>query len=203
LKLEIHINFFFLFHRTGRVDVYVQSTDKNFMVPVGGSIIAGFNESFISKIGQCYPGRASSSPILDLFITLLSIGSEKYIAFVRERKELHAKLRDGMASVASKFGLRVLDTPGNSISVAMTLPPDQSTELGSKLFLRCVSGTRVVTGKASSNINGIKFEGWGAHTDSYPGSYLTAAATIGMKESDIELFLHRLEKVFSETKSSN
>ena len=107
-----------------------------------------------------------------------------------------------MSSVASKFGLRVLDTPGNSISVAMTLPPDQSTELGSKLFLRCVSGTRVVTGKASSNINGIQFEGWGAHVDSYPASYLSAAATIGMKESDIELFLHRLEKVLSESQKS-
>ena len=45
-----------IFYRKGRVDAFVQSTDKNFMVPVGGTIIAGFDKSFISKISQCYPG---------------------------------------------------------------------------------------------------------------------------------------------------
>jgi len=43
--------------RVGRVDVFVQSTDKNFMVPVGGAVIAGFDPSLIEKIGKLYPGR--------------------------------------------------------------------------------------------------------------------------------------------------
>jgi len=38
------------------LDAFVQSTDKNFLVPVGGSVIAGFDEKLISKIGQAYPG---------------------------------------------------------------------------------------------------------------------------------------------------
>lgn len=42
--------------RKGRVDIFVQSTDKNFMVPVGGTIIAGFDRNLIAKISQCYPG---------------------------------------------------------------------------------------------------------------------------------------------------
>lgn len=44
-------------HREGRIDAFVQSTDKNFMVPVGGSIIAGFDEAIIKEIGQMYPGK--------------------------------------------------------------------------------------------------------------------------------------------------
>ena len=43
--------------RRGRVDAYIQSTDKNFLVPVGGAIIAGFEEKFITAVGQLYPGQ--------------------------------------------------------------------------------------------------------------------------------------------------
>jgi len=42
--------------RVGRVDVFVQSTDKNFLVPVGGAVVAGFDTSLIEKIGKLYPG---------------------------------------------------------------------------------------------------------------------------------------------------
>ena len=43
-------------HKGGRLDAFVQSTDKNYMVPVGGSIIAGFDVEFIDSIGKTYPG---------------------------------------------------------------------------------------------------------------------------------------------------
>lgn len=43
--------------RVGRIDAFVQSLDKNFMVPVGGAVIAGFNESFIQEISKMYPGN--------------------------------------------------------------------------------------------------------------------------------------------------
>ena len=42
------------------MDVFVQSTDKNFMVPVGGSIIAGFDKKFIDEIGHAYPGELAT-----------------------------------------------------------------------------------------------------------------------------------------------
>ena len=83
----------------------------------------------------------------------------------------------------------------------MTLPVIEETkhltEFGSKLFLRCVSGTRVVSGRETNAINGIEFKGWGAHCNNYPTPYLTAAATVGMEESDIEQFLHRLSKLLA------
>ena len=69
------------------------------------------------------------------------------------------------------------------------------TELGSKLFVRCVSGTRVISSTECKTISGHEFQGWGAHYDQYPSPYLTAAATIGMTTCDIDQFLQRFTKV--------
>lgn len=35
----------------------MQSLDKNFLVPVGGAVIAGFDEAFIQEISRTYPGE--------------------------------------------------------------------------------------------------------------------------------------------------
>lgn len=135
--------------RTGRVDAFVQSTDKNFMVPVGGSIIAGFDEKLIEKISQTYPGRASASPSIDLFITFLSLGSKGYRSLLQTRKEVFKYLSEKLSNLAIKYGERLLETPHNPISMVMSLEKFDSeedrklvTELGSMLFTRCVSGAR-------------------------------------------------------------
>ena len=41
----------------GRVDYIISSTDKNFMVPVGGGIIASPDPDLITAVGKLYPGR--------------------------------------------------------------------------------------------------------------------------------------------------
>ena len=38
------------------MDAFVQSTDKNFLVPVGGCVVAGASEEFINNVSQTYPG---------------------------------------------------------------------------------------------------------------------------------------------------
>ena len=43
--------------RVGRIDAFVQSTDKNFLVPVGGAIVASSNADFVKKVAQTYPGN--------------------------------------------------------------------------------------------------------------------------------------------------
>lgn len=73
--------------------------------------------------------------------------------------------------------------------------PKLLTLLGSQLFLRCVSGTRVVSNLETKVINDHEFHSWGAHHNNYPTGYLTAAATIGMTIVDVEQFLQRLTKV--------
>ena len=39
-----------------RLDVFVQSTDKNLLTPVGGTIIATFDPQILSRVAQTYPG---------------------------------------------------------------------------------------------------------------------------------------------------
>nr|CCC53908.1 conserved hypothetical protein, fragment [Trypanosoma vivax Y486] len=56
--------------RIGRVDAVVQSGDKNFLVPVGGSVLSGTKKA-VACAAALYAGRASASPIIDLFITAL------------------------------------------------------------------------------------------------------------------------------------
>jgi len=59
----------------GNLDVLISSTDKNFMVPVGGSLIySPKKKDLVDKINKFYPGRASGSPIIDLFLTYLQMG---------------------------------------------------------------------------------------------------------------------------------
>lgn len=189
-----------------RLDVFVQSTDKNFMVPVGGSIIAGFDDNLIRHISKCYPGRASSSPSTDLLITLLSMGVKGYKDLLKERKSNYKALQEKLSECAKKHGELLLSTPHNGISMGMSLQTFQCnteeavTDLGSKLFTRLVSGTRVIpTDGKKSEICGRTFTSFGAHCDDYGSPYLTAAAAIGMTSQDIDLFITRLDKVLTKS----
>ena len=66
--------------KIGTVDAIVQSTDKNFMVPVGGAIVCCPDINTLKLIATLYPGRASSAPIIDLFITLLTLGLNNFFS---------------------------------------------------------------------------------------------------------------------------
>ncbi|XP_052055306.1 O-phosphoseryl-tRNA(Sec) selenium transferase isoform X2 [Apodemus sylvaticus] len=186
--------------RVGRIDAFVQSLDKNFMVPVGGAIIAGFNDPFIQEISKMYPGRASASPSLDVLITLLSLGCNGYKKLLKERKEMFVYLSTQLKKLAEAHNERLLQTPHNPISLAMTLKTldghgDKAvTQLGSMLFTRQVSGARAVPVRNVQTVSGHTFRGFMSHTDDYPCPYLNAAAAIGMKMQDVDLFIKRLDK---------
>eukprot|EP00116_Pleurobrachia_bachei_P006900 sb/3467162/ len=111
----------------GRVDMYVQSLDKNFMVPVGGSIVAGFTSDVIKGVSQVYPGRGSSTPTLDLFITLLSMGRTGLVNLLDKRTEVFSYLKERLTDLAKERGERVLDTPQNLVSLGLTLTPSLYT----------------------------------------------------------------------------
>ncbi|XP_050420552.1 O-phosphoseryl-tRNA(Sec) selenium transferase [Adelges cooleyi] len=199
--------------KKGRVDVFVQSTDKNFLVPVGGAIIAGFDKNVLEKITKNYPGRASCSPVMDIFITLLSLGTNGYKELISQRKEVHQHLRNELGKIAAKYGERLLDIQNNPISIAMTLKSlsvsngaesdtKKLSQLSSMMYMRHVTGCRVVSSVEVKDVCGYKFDGWGAHKINYPCPYITAGASIGITKSDIDFFVQKLDKVISRLKKT-
>ena len=188
--------------RSGRVDAVVQSTDKNFMVPVGGAVVAAAPE-FLRAVSRTYPGRASIAPVVDVLITLLELGRDGWVRCLDDRERLYARMRAMLEEVAEEEGERVLETPGNPISMAMTLSTlddreGEVTYFGSMLFARQVSGTRAVSGRARADVAGTELVGFGAHTNEYPVPYVAAAAAIGATVDDVDTFIRRLRGVFKD-----
>jgi len=222
--------------RRGRIDAFVQSTDKNFLVPIGGAIVAAVGSKLVDKISNIYPGRASMSPLLDLFITLLSLGATGWKRLLQERKDNAAWFQEQLAKAADKQGMRLLKCPANKISFAIDLSTlvsqngqngqsdvDHLTFLGSALFTRRVSGPRVVLctqpvtpspeepategeeevkpvvkGKYKKVIDGVPFECYGAHADTYTCCYLTAACALGATRDELQLFLDRFQQALQD-----
>jgi len=225
--------------RRGRVDAFVQSTDKNFLVPVGGAIVAGPTSDLVERVSAMYPGRASMSPLLDLFITLLSLGASGWKNLLKQRKENATWFQAELSTLVGQHGLRVLQCPNNKISFAIDVSPlasrgqssgssEKLSFLGSALFLRRVSGPRVVLcdppaqkitseeapedvdtssvqvkGKYRKTIDGTSFESYGAHTDTYPCCYLTAACAVGATQAELQVFLDRLSLALQEYSGSD
>jgi len=205
----------------GRVDAVVCSTDKNFLVPVGGAIVMSPNLEIIQNVGKVYAGRASSAPVLDFFITLLSMGLSGYKRLLIEREGMLHEFRTKLSEIATKHGERLLECKPNTISLGITLDnlvrPRSSEEseedylkavskqisyFGSMLFKRCVSGTRVVPRGEVKLIGGDTFVGFGSSTEFYPHAYMTAACAIGLSRHEVVEFFSRLDKTMNEAKKA-
>ncbi len=199
-----------------RVDAVVQSTDKNLLVPVGGAIISGPDRDFVERaVSQVYPGRASMSPVLDVFLTLLSLGRRGYDELRRARIALAPRFEQLLRDLAAKHGERVLETGRkNTISFAITLAraecgaegqalsnqalAERVTRLGSMLFTRGISGARVVYPGASKAVCDIVFPSYGASYSGYPVPYFTLACAIGISEHEVELLLRRVDQTLTD-----
>ena len=97
------------------------------MVPVGGAVVMSPDRSFVDAVSSSYPGRASMAPVLDLCITLLSMGEDGYRALLRERERLLPILHAGLQALADKYSLSILPSSRNSISIGLTLDQLQVT----------------------------------------------------------------------------
>jgi O-phospho-L-seryl-tRNASec:L-selenocysteinyl-tRNA synthase len=174
--------------RVGRVDLVVQSTDKTFLVPVGGSVIFGPLAGTVNKI---YPGRASLGPILDLLITLLEVGRDGLENLLSDRKSNSEYLKQQLEGVSE---ITVLKNNKNSISLAIT-GEHITSSIGSQLFLRNISGARVFTrtDKISQIDLRVALKNFGGHQDKpLADTYLNAACAIGTTREEIDLFIKRL-----------
>uniref|UniRef100_A0A183V3E4 O-phosphoseryl-tRNA(Sec) selenium transferase n=1 Tax=Toxocara canis TaxID=6265 RepID=A0A183V3E4_TOXCA len=178
----------------GHIDAFVQSLDKNFLVPVGGSIIAGFDTKAIQSIAEFYPGRASLVPSRDLLITLLQLGRVGLERIHNDQAELFEMLLQKTKELAAAIGERVLRTDTNLTSIAVSLtglPVRQRTLFGSILFDRGITGARdclncrhlaafrVVCAGVQKTIFGYTFINYGSHSSDDQPPYLNIACAIG------------------------
>ena len=184
----------------GRIDYIIQSTDKNFLVPVGGSIVLTFNTQSFEQLSQMYPGRASSTPTMDMFITLLSMGKRGLVDLIQKRKNLFQIFYEKISQWAKNNDESILSSKQFSpISIAISLKHlsnEHLTELGSMLFTRRISGARVVKLGTKQTIDTYQFINYGAHSSNFQYSYLTVAAAIGIEENDIEIFMKKFDSIY-------
>jgi O-phospho-L-seryl-tRNASec:L-selenocysteinyl-tRNA synthase len=186
---------------------------------IGGAVVMSPNAEVVKNVGKVYAGRASSAPVLDLFITLLSMGLSGYKRLLEKREEMLIDFRTNLSAIAQKHGERLLECPSNTISLGITLDHlvrarncDESEDeylkavgkqisyFGSMLFKRCVSGTRVVPRSDVKQMGGEVFVGFGSSTDKYPHAYMTAACAIGGSRIEVTEFFSRLDKTLKEAK---
>jgi O-phospho-L-seryl-tRNASec:L-selenocysteinyl-tRNA synthase len=180
--------------KAGKVDIIVSSTDKNFMVPVGGSLIYSPNSQITEKIKNNYPGRASLSPLLDLFITLLEMGKNKYKFLIQDRKNKYTIFKEAMKKLAAEFDEKIIENPNNKISLCMSLinicknakDKKDITYLGSLFFKRQISGIKIIAPSASLKWNGYDFNNYGSHFQEYPIlPYCAFACAIGITDEEV------------------
>lgn len=171
---------------SGRVDAVIQSGDKNFLIPVSCAIIYG-PLSTAASIGNIYPGRASGSGIIDLFLSLLHLGIDGWNGLVQERLGLFNLLKTELKA----RNISWYQTPKNDISLALKLP---DPSLGPMLFARGISGVRSVQPRTQC-ICGHEFVNWNAHSSHSCSSYCNVAIALGCRLPEINNFLAKLDKV--------
>jgi O-phospho-L-seryl-tRNASec:L-selenocysteinyl-tRNA synthase len=189
------------------------------MSTAGGAIVLSPEEKVTENVSKVYAGRASSAPVVDLFITLLSMGLNGYKEILEQRNAMLPDFKAQFREVAEKHGEVLIECPTNTISYGITLDQlvrskhhDESVDdylkavngnisyFGAMLFSRCVSGTRVVPRAQTKVVSGQEFVGFGSSTECYPHAYMTAACAIGLSKSETEEFFARLDKTMKEFK---
>ena len=175
----------------GRVDVIIQSTDKNFLTPVGGAVIASPIEENIIKISQTYAGRASATPIVNFLISALSLGINGYQKLIEEQQKNRILLEEKLQKIAEKIKERILDIY-NPVAVALSLTnlkEKQLYALGGALYNLRVTGPRVYNPKEKA---------FGTCCSTYQTPYIVMNAAIGAKKKDIILAVERFEKAYKQ-----
>lgn len=166
----------------GRVDAVVQSTDKNFLTPVGGSIIASPSPSFAERVSKMYAGRASAAPIIQFLAAVLSLGVKGYEVLRDEQERNRDLLEEYLRKVAEKHDERLLKV-FNPIAAAMTLTNHEAKKVGYNMYTLRVTGPRV-----------LEETDFGVCCKRFHSPYITINAAIGSTEKDVQLATSTLDK---------
>jgi O-phospho-L-seryl-tRNASec:L-selenocysteinyl-tRNA synthase len=172
----------------GRVDAIIQSTDKNFLTPVGGCIVASPDSEFIDKVSKAYAGRASAAPIVQFLAAVLSLGLKKYEELRSEQERNRQFLGESLQKIAEAHSERVLKV-FNPIAAAMTLNNYNAKKVGRNLYTLRVTGPRV-----------LEKTDFGVCCKRYHSPYITVNAAIGSTRKDILLAMRKLEKTLAQVR---
>jgi O-phospho-L-seryl-tRNASec:L-selenocysteinyl-tRNA synthase len=167
----------------GRVDAIAQSGDKNFLTPVGSSIVVTPKKETIDWIAASYAGRATAAPIVQTLAALLALGYKKYFMLREHQQKNRRQLETNLNALANEIDQRVLSVY-NPIACAITLNGLKVNEIGARLYNERVTGPRAVERGA-----------FGSCIEHYPYSYLVMNAAIGAKKEDISKATAKLNKV--------
>lgn len=192
-------------------------SDQFLFFIAGGAVVLSPKETTISSISKLYPGRASGSPMIDLFITLLSMGLLGYQKLLAKRTNMIDVFKKKFKAIAENYNEHFLICPTNTISFGMTLDniprkkfdnEDENmyiqsiqkhvSKFGAMLFTRCTSGTRVIPRGEIKKIGEQEFNGYGSSIDNYPYAYMTAACAIGLTYDEMNEFFTRVESMLKE-----
>jgi len=166
----------------GRVDAVVQSSDKNFMAPVGGSIVVSPKPNIIEWTADTYAGRASAAPVVQTLSALLALGLDRYKVLQKQQVENLALLKEHLQKVADNHEQRILDVK-NPVAYAITMNGLDVNEIGARLYNARVTGPRAIDAGA-----------FGSSVDKYPHSYIVMNAAIGVSPEDVVTATTKLDK---------
>ena len=175
----------------GRVDAVIQSTDKNFLTPIGGAVITSPSKDTIEKISQAYAGRASATPVVNFLISMLSLGIEGYQKLLEEQQDNRKLLELKLKEVANEIGERVLDV-FNPVAVAISLEKikkEQLLALGGALYNLRVTGPRVFDPNEDE---------FGTCCNTYSTPYIVMNAAIGVRSTDIISAVEKFKKAYEQ-----
>ena len=143
---------------------------------------------------------------MDLFISFMEMGKNKYKELIKERKEKYNELIKKMKEIANKYNEKVLALTNNKISILFTLNniyeksgKKDVNEIGSMCFNRQISGVRIVKSSngQNKNIAGYNFINYGASCDNYKYlPYMTFSCAIGITNEEIDGFVSKIPKIF-------
>ena len=167
-----------------RVDAVVSSSDKNLLTPIGGGIVYSRDRDFLREVSLSYPGRACATPVVNILVSLLSLGMRGYLELMEEQRRCRDLLEELLNNLAEKTGGKVLNID-NPISLSVTVHLDP-VEIAGKLYNLRVTGPRGV--RARDKFGTCYLRG-------YPYDYIVISAPLGVKERDIVAVVEKLENI--------
>lgn len=172
----------------GRVDAVVQSTDKNFLTPIGGAIIAAPKQETLDSISEQYAGRATAAPVTQFLAAILALGTKNYENLRDEQEKNREYLEESLKKIAEEYGERVLKVY-NPIACAMSITNRDPKKVGGTLYNLRVTGPRAL-GPTD----------YGSCCKNYPTAYITMNAAIGTKMEDIKRAVQKLEETLKQVR---